>query len=432
MLEEKKSKIKQSVLRTKNRRTKMLCKVIEVKIDNSRINSITRKSLYKLFTEAKWLYNFMIDFMSTHKISDFNSKIKEVPVKVKVGGLLPSKHALDKTETRTFEQISAQMKQGIQTRIFNSLSALSALKANGHKVGKLKFKKFIKSIPLKQHTQTFTIFKRSKTIKIQGIKQALKVYGLNQMPEVCEIANANLTKIGKDFYLQITIYVEKEIQNVPDVCIGIDFGCETQLTLSNGEKIKFQIPVDTRVKKFDRDLARKVKGSKNKNKELLKREKAYHTLVNQKKEVKNQIVNKLVKKYKVICFQDENLSEWKQNGHGKKIQNSALGGIIMALQRKAVTPIVIDKYFPSSQLCSKCGNRHKLELKDRIYVCEKCGLEIDRDVNAAKNIENEGIRISLVPVECREVKLVEQPTDTFALSESKLVALKQETAIPLG
>ena len=104
----------------------------------------------------------------------------------------------------------------------------------------------------------------------------------------------------------------------------------------------------------------------------------------------------------------------------------------MALQRKAVTPIVIDKYFPSSQLCSKCGNRHKLELKDRIYVCEKCGLEIDRDVNAAKNIENEGIRISLVPVECREVKLVEQPTDTFALSESKLVALKQETAIPLG
>ena len=421
MLEEKKSKIKQSVLRTKNRRTKMLCKVIECKIDNSRINSTTRKSLYKLFTEAKWLYNFMIDFMSIHKISEFNSKIKTVPVKV-----------LDKTEERIFEQISAQMKQGMQTRIFNSLSALSALKVKGHKVGKLKFKKFIKSIPLKQHTQTFTLFKRSKTIKIQGIKQALKVYGLNQIPEVCEIANANLTKIGKDFYLQITIYVEKEIINVPDISIGIDFGCETQLTLSNGEKIKFQVPVDTRVKKFDRDLARKIKGSKNKQKEFLKREKAYHTLVNQKKEVKNKIVNSLVKKYKVICFQDESIAEWKQNGHGKKIQNSALGGIIMALQRKAVTPIVIDKYFPSSQLCSKCGNRHKLELKDRIYVCEKCGLEIDRDVNAAKNIENEGIRISLVPVECREVKLVEQPTDTFALSESKLVALKQETAIPLG
>jgi len=163
------------------------------------------------------------------------------------------------------------MKQGIHTRIFNSMSTLKALKQKGHKIGKLKFKSSIKCIPLKQHTQTFTILKNSKRIKVQGIKKPLKVRGLSQLPKSYEIANANLVKTGNDYYVKITIYTKKEKLNVPNQSLGIDFGCSTQLTLSNGEKIEYQVPISDKLKKLDRDLSRTKKGSANRTKVKIKR-----------------------------------------------------------------------------------------------------------------------------------------------------------------
>ena len=398
----KNNKIKASLLATKARRDALVCKVIECKIVSSTLNQKTKSSLYNLFLEGKWLYNAIL---ASDNISDYNTKIDEIPVKV-----------LDKFQNRNLATISSQMKQGIRTRIFNSLSTLKALKAKGYKTGKLKFKSEIKSIPLKQHNNTFTILKKSKRIKIQGIKQPLKVNGLNQLPKECEIANANLVKVGKDFYIKITIYTPKENTVVPDKSIGIDFGCETQLTLSNGEKISYQVPVSKRIKILDKQLARKPKSSRSKNRYrvLAKREKAYQSLTNKRKEIKNQIISKLVKNYKTICFQDENIESWQANGHGKKIQFSAIGGIISAIKRKAVTPIMLEKYYPSSQLCSSCGNRQKMKQSERTYLCKSCGSRFDRDINAAINIEKEGLRI-LVPRESREFKLVEMEASPLDL-----------------
>ena len=82
--------------------------------------------------------------------------------------------------------------------------------------------------------------------------------------------------------------------------------------------------------------------------------------------------------------------------------------------------------------CLKCRKDFKGKKKEpNNYVCEKCGLEIDRDINAAKNIEKEGIRMLEVPMECREVKLVERTAATGTCSD-KQFALKQETATALA
>lgn len=414
----KNNKIKASLLATKARRDALVCKVIECKIVSSTLNQKTKSSLYNLFLEGKWLYNAIL---ASDNISDYNTKIDEIPVKV-----------LDKFQNRNLATISSQMKQGIRTRIFNSLSTLKALKAKGYKTGKLKFKSEIKSIPLKQHNNTFTILKKSKRIKIQGIKQPLKVNGLNQLPKECEIANANLVKVGKDFYIKITIYTPKENTVVPDKSIGIDFGCETQLTLSNGEKISYQVPVSKRIKILDKQLARKPKSSRSKNRYrvLAKREKAYQSLTNKRKEIKNQIISKLVKNYKTICFQDENIESWQANGHGKKIQFSAIGGIISAIKRKAVTPIMLEKYYPSSQLCSSCGNRQKMKQSERTYLCKSCGSRFDRDINAAINIEKEGLRINKIPRESREFKLVEIEASPLGLAINQAEASVGEARNP--
>jgi transposase len=307
------------------------------------------------------------------------------------------------------------------------MSTLKALKQKGYKIGKLKFKSEIKCIPLKQHTQTFTILKQSKRIKIQGIKKPLRVNGLNQLPKIYEIANANLVKSGNDFYVKITIFTPKEKTNVPNRSIGIDFGCSTQLTLSNGEKIEYQVPVSNKLKKIDRKVSKKVKGSKNKAKFLIKRQKEFNYLTNKRKDIKNKIVSKLVKNYKTIIFQDESIESWKQNGHGKKIQFSAIGGIISALHRKAVTPIVVEKYYPSTQICSKCGNKQKMKEKVRTYVCKSCNCKIDRDINAAINIEKEGLK-QLVPMEHR-IKPVEIITSgqNLVTNFEQVQSAKQET-----
>lgn len=410
----KKKKIKQSLQKTRERRSSMTCKVIECKVTLSSLSQATKDSLHKLFLETKWLYNSMI---ASDNIGEYNTKTKSVPVKV-----------LDEFEQRDLIQISAQMKQAIKTRIFSSLSALSALKAKGHKIGKLKFKSEIKSVPLKQHGQTFTILKSSQRIKIQGIKQPLKVKGLKQLPSIYEIANANLVKCGKDYYVKIAVYTDKEEINVPNQSIGIDFGCSSQLTLSTGEKIRYQVPVNKRIKRLDKSLARKKKRSQNKIKCKEKRQKEYRKLTNKRNEVKNQIVNKLVKNYRTICFQDESIESWKSNGHGKKIQFSAIGGIISALQRKAVTPVVISKWHPSTQICSNCGNKQKMDEKERTYLCQSCGASIDRDINAAINIKREGLN-NLIPTERRKFKPVEMRTSSASLisKKPKVQSAKQET-----
>ena len=414
MSETRKNKIKRALQKTKERRNSMTCKVIECKVDRSTLNKNTQSQLHQLFLESKWLYN---SILASDNFEDFDTKIKSVKVKV-----------LDQFEDRNLETISSQMKQGLKTRVFNSLSTLKALKSKGYKVGKLKFKSEINSIPLKQHNNTFTILKSSKRIKIQGVKNPLKVNGLNQLPRAYEIANANLVKCGRDYYINVTIYTNKDEIVVPNQSIGIDFGCETQLTLSNGEKIKYQVKESRKVKTLDKSLKRKIKGSNNYYKCKEKRQKEYHSLTNKRKEIKNQIVSKLVKNYNVICFQDEDLQSWKSNGHGKKIQFSAIGGIISALQRKAVTPIVISKWYPSTQLCSSCGYRKKMDEKERTYLCPSCSAKMDRDINAAINIREEGLR-NIIPTERREFKPVEMKTSVTDLETNslKVQSAKQET-----
>ena len=151
----KKKKIQKTLKQTKERRNSMTCKVIKCKVVSNSLSNSVKEQLHQLFLESKWLYNFIL---ASEDISKFNTKINSVSIKIK-----------DSFEQRSLKQISAQMKQGIHTRIFSSMSTLKALKRKGYKIGKLKFKSEINSVPLKQHTQTFTILKNQKRIKIQGI-----------------------------------------------------------------------------------------------------------------------------------------------------------------------------------------------------------------------------------------------------------------------
>jgi putative transposase len=283
---------------TKERRSDMTCKVIEVKIDRSRLSTKALNHLSQLFTEAKWFYNYCL---GQEDVNNSDTTAKAVPVKV--GEVF---------EDRNFTVLKSGMKQAIKTRLFNSMSSLKALKQNGFKIGRLKFKGRINSVPLKQFNNTFYIDREDSTVRLQGMKQNLKVYGLEQLPEDAEIANATLVRKVEDFYVHITTFQVKEERIVPEASIGIDFGCQTQLTFSNGVKVEFQVPVSKRLRRLDRKIMRRGKTSisKNKFKDRVKRQKEYEKITNKKTDIRKKVVSAITKAFKYVCFQDESIHAW--------------------------------------------------------------------------------------------------------------------------
>jgi putative transposase len=382
---------------TVERRTSQTCKVYEVKVDYSKLSSKSLQHLNQLFTETKWFYNYCL---SQENVNDSDTTAKTVPVKVQ-----------DKFEDRNFSVLKSGMKQAIKTRLFNSLSSLKALKQNGYKVGRLKFKSEINSVPLKQFNNTFYVDRENNTIRLQGMKSNLKVIGLEQIPTNVEIANAVLVRKVEDFYVNITTFQEKVEKIVPNESIGIDFGCQTQLTFSDGTKVEFQVIPTKRLRRLDRKIMKRGKAcrSKNKWKDQLRRRKEYLHLTNKKKDIRNKVVNAITKNFKYVCFQDESIHAWHAGNHGKKIQHSGIGGIIADLKNKSHTPILVDKFFPSTQLCPQCGQKHKQELSQRTYVCD-CGFVMDRDTKSAVCIEMEGSK--KIPMEHRKLTLGESSTST--------------------
>jgi transposase len=172
----------------------------------------------------------------------------------------------------------------------------------------------------------------------------------------------------------------------------------------------------------------------NKLKDQLKRKTEYEKLNNKKKDIRNKLVSVITKNYKYVCFQDESIHAWSMSNHGKKIQHSGIGGILSDLKHKSVTPIEVNKFFPSTQLCPICGNKHKLELSERTYLCD-CGFTMDRDVKAAICIKEEALK--QIPMEHRNFKPGEISSSTIFdllsnisnVQVSKVESVSQEAAI---
>jgi len=286
------------------------------------------------------------------------------------------------------------MIQGIVERTKQNIINLSKAKKRGLKVGNLKYKSYVNSIPLTQFNNTYRI-ENDSYIKLQGFKKHFKVIGLSQIPKDAEIANAFLVRRNRNYYLKITCFVEKQQKIKTGKVIGLDFGIKDSIVDSDCNKYNFSFPESKQLKKLSKQLNKSQKNSKNRYKLKIRLKKQYEKLTNKKKDAKNKFVSKLTKEYDIICIQDEMIHQWHKSrlkGFGRKIQYGVSGGIISDLKKKSET-VLVPRNFPSTQLCPVCGllNKHGLEL--RTYSCS-CGYQEDRDVHSAKNILNEGLLIS--------------------------------------
>ncbi len=391
--------IKATLKATKTKRKTQMCRVYETKIDISHLNHTTQKHLNRLFLEGKWLRNHVL---SQTKIFGMDDKIHEVPVKVR-----------DLFEIRELNCLSSQMRQSIIERIQDDIRGLAEKKKKGYKVGKLKYKSEMQSIPLKQFGNTFKILD-NKYVHVQGIKQKLKVIGLKQIPVGSDIANGTLIRRNGDYYLSITTYQEKK-KPVPSIqSIGIDLGLSKQLAFSTGTSIQYSIPVSPKLRKIARRLSKQQLHSKNWNKTRIKLNKEYEKATNIKTDIKNKVVSFLKDNYETVCFQDENVKAW-QRIWGRKILSTSIGGLISTLKQKVHTPVEVNRMYPSTKTCSKCGNIQDMALDDRVYVCKNpnCNNIMDRDHNSAVDIENEGLRTQGIGTVRTELTPVEIEANTL-------------------
>ncbi|MEJ5230355.1 MAG: transposase, partial [Pseudothermotoga sp.] len=195
----KAEKIRIAILQTKQKRKEQIPVVYELKVNLNSLSKANRSRLFGLFSEAKWLYNYIVaDIDNRLKYETY--KLSEVEIKVG-----------DNFETRQITNLSSQMRQGIVERIKQSLYALHKSKEKGNKVGQLKFKSAINSIPLKQYEVTFKFVNEQKTkVKLQGFKKPIRVLGGHQIPRDAEIAKAELVRRPSGIYLHVTCYIDRE------------------------------------------------------------------------------------------------------------------------------------------------------------------------------------------------------------------------------
>ena len=209
------------------------------------------------------------------------------------------------------------------------------------------------------------------------------------------------SKINK-YYCSICCDCEVSEYGHTGEIIGIDLGINDLIIDSNGNKYenpKYQVKAEKKIKHLQRLYSKKKKGSKNQEKARLRLATAHEKLCNRRKDNLHKITTKLIKGNDVICIENLNVKSMTKNHKlAKAIQDASFGTLVSMLKYKAAWHnrqiMEIGRFYPSSKLCSNCGYRMQyMGLEVREWTCPVCHSEHDRDINAAINIKNEGLRI---------------------------------------
>lgn len=224
---------------------------------------------------------------------------------------------------------------------------------------------------------------------------------LNRNQDKVKSITLNKEPNGK-FYLSVLI--DKPLRQVPQSSsmVGLDLGIKDFAVTSDGQVIEnfhFKKNEESRLKRLQRQISKKIVGSKNREKARLRFAKLNEKIRNKKLNFLRDVTNHLIDENQVIVMEDLNVKGMVRNHKlAESISEVNWGEFRRRLAYKAAWHgrqlVFIDRFYPSSKRCNHCGYIYKeLTLKDRQWVCPECGSLIDRDYNAALNILEEGERI---------------------------------------
>lgn len=247
------------------------------------------------------------------------------------------------------------------------------------------------SIKIDWENRTITLPKL-ENISFSGYKNVKKNPG--------KIKSATISKTANKYYASFLIEVPFVAINIhPKSVVGLDLGIKDFIVTSYGEKIKNEIKINQkRLKGLQKGLSRCKPKSKNRYKIQMKIQTLYQKIKNARKHFIHLTVNKILKENDIISTESLDIKNmYKNHSIAKCLSQISMGEFLRVLKYKAQWlgkyVIEIDKFYPSSQICSRCNYKNSLlkNLNIREWICPKCGCNHDRDINASENIMFEGL-----------------------------------------
>lgn len=342
----------------------------------------------KTFGCVRFIYNKMlsdkIDYYNANK-----SKLNNTPAQYKV------KFEWLK-EVDSLALANAQM--NLQTAYNNFFRS--------PKVGFPKFK------PKKNNRHSYTTNCVNGNIKLENgylvlpKAKAVKIKQHRQIPQDYKLKSVTVSRTpsGK-YYASVLFEYEIQVKPIdPAMFLGLDFSMKELYIASDGSSAcyprYYRIALN-KLAKEQRKLSKMQKGSNNRNKQRIKVALLHEKVANQRKDFLHKQSRQITNAYDLVCIEDLNMQSMSQAlNFGKSVSDNGWGMFTTFLQYKldevGKQLIKIDKFFASSQICSLCGykNSETKDLSVREWDCPECGTHHDRDVNAAINIRNEGVRLA--------------------------------------
>lgn len=364
--------------------------------------------LNKHFGSIRFVYNY---FLNQRKEEYLNNK-KSITYNQQAGFLTQIKK---EKETEWLKEINSQ---SLQYSLKCLDQAYQGFFNKRTQFPQFKSKKSKNSFTVPQSTKI-----KNDKLHIFKFSEGIEMIMEREVKGLIKHCTISKTPTGKYF---VSILTEMEYQPVQKTnkSIGIDLGIKDFLVLSDGTKVKnhrFLKHYERSLKLNQKSLSRKIKGSNHYERQRLKVARIYEKITNSRMDLIHKTTLMLVKEFDIIYLEDLNIKGMskrckpKKDENGKCIPNGqsskselnksildvAWGIFIQTLEYKSSWNdkkiVYIDRFFPSSKTCSKCGwINNNLTLKDREWICPICGTKHNRDENAAINIFNEGYRLNII------------------------------------
>lgn len=258
-----------------------------------------------------------------------------------------------------------------------------------------KFKKKTNTNNYTTNNQNGTVYIENSHIKIPKLKSMIKIKEHRQFNGLIKSCTVSKVPSGK-YYISILVHCENIQLPKTDKKVGVDLGIKEFAITSDGEFFrnpKHLKKSEKRLAKLQKDISRKQKGSNNRRKARIKVSKLHEKITNQRKDMLHKVSTQLINENQVIVIEDLKVSNMIKNHKlAKSIADVSFAEFRRMLAYKAEwygrEIIIAPSNYASSQLCSNCGNKSSQtkDLSCRTYICPVCGMIMDRDINASKNL----------------------------------------------